>query len=89
MKVVSASKVSKRFLLLVAIVGLMVTSAVAKGGRGGGVILGSSGAGGGSRYIGRGRTTGVKTSASVAWGPTTTFGLIERLLFMAFIVLVV
>ncbi|CAK7323353.1 unnamed protein product [Dovyalis caffra] len=76
MKVVSASKVSKRFLLLVAIIGLMVTSAVAKGGRGFGgvVILGSGGADAGrhhgaaaGRHHGRRNNTSVKTSASVTW----------------------
>ncbi|KAG6744478.1 hypothetical protein POTOM_051108 [Populus tomentosa] len=86
--VVSASKGSKILLLLVVIIGLMVTSAVAKGGRGfgGGGALGGSRAAGTGGVIGGARaTTGGKTSASVAWGPTSTFWL----LVMNFIFLMV
>ena len=71
MKVVAASKGSKTLLLLVVIIGLMLTSAVAKGGRG---FVGSRAAGTGGL---RGNaTTGGKTSASVTWGPTSTFWLL-------------
>ncbi|KAG5252394.1 hypothetical protein IMY05_001G0004900 [Salix suchowensis] len=70
--VVAASKGSKTLLLLVVIIGLMLTSAVAKGGRG---FVGSraAGTGGGSRGN---ATTGGRTSASVTWGPTSTFWLL-------------
>ncbi|KAJ6863923.1 hypothetical protein NC651_034670 [Populus alba x Populus x berolinensis] len=88
MKVVSPSKGSKILLLLVVIIGLMVTSAVAKGvrGFGGGGALGGSRAAGTGGVIGGARaTTGGKTSASVAWGPTSIFWL----LVMNFIFLMV
>lgn len=70
------------------IIGLMVTSAVAKGGRGfgGGGTLGGSRAAGTGGVIGGARaTTGGKTSASVTWGPTST----SWLLLMNFIFLMV
>ncbi|KAG6743476.1 hypothetical protein POTOM_052170 [Populus tomentosa] len=88
LRVVSASKGSKILLLLVVIIGLMVTSAVAKGGRGfgrGGTLGGSRAAGTGGVIGGARATTGGKTSASVAWGPTSTFWL----LVMNFIFLMV
>ncbi|KAF9664342.1 hypothetical protein SADUNF_Sadunf16G0008500 [Salix dunnii] len=72
----TASKGSKTLLLLVVIIGLMLTSAVAKDGRGfgSGSILGGSRAAGTGGFIGGGRaTTGGRTSASVTWGPTSTF----------------
>ncbi|KAJ6749348.1 hypothetical protein OIU85_000041 [Salix viminalis] len=73
MKVVAASKGSKTLLLLVVIIGLMLTSAVAKGGGG---FRGGRAAGTGGLIGGGTATTGGKTSASVTWGPTSTFWLL-------------
>ncbi|KAJ6779158.1 hypothetical protein OIU74_002860 [Salix koriyanagi] len=72
MKVVAASKGSKT-LLLVVIIGLMLTSAVAKGGGG---LRGGRAAGTGGLIGGGTATTGGKTSASVTWGPTSIFWLL-------------
>ncbi|KAF9664349.1 hypothetical protein SADUNF_Sadunf16G0009200 [Salix dunnii] len=64
-------------LLLMVIIGLMLTSAVAKGGRGfegGGILGGSRATGGTGGFIGGARaTTAGKTLACITWGLASTF----------------